>query len=289
MHEHESLSSQRGGKGRVEEGSRLPVYFLCHGAGPWPWVPEMRDWHAQMAAGLRDIPRQLGRKPKAVLLISAHWEEPVFTVQSAAQPGMLYDYGGFPPHTYSVQYRSPGAPELASRVQQLLAQAGIEVSEDSQRGYDHGMFAPMAVIYPQADVPVLQLSLRSNLNATEHLAVGRALAPLRGEGVLIIGSGSSYHNMRTFGPMGRAPSSMFDDWLAETLMQVTSAERSQRLAQWEQAPGARVAHPREEHLLPLMVVVGAAEQDEARRVYFEEAFMDSATVSSYCLQGRAQG
>lgn len=155
-----------------------------------------------MAAGLRDIPRQLGRKPKAVLLISAHWEEPVFTVQSAAQPGMLYDYGGFPPHTYSVQYRSPGAPELASRVQQLLVQAGIEVGEDSQRGYDHGMFAPMAVIYPQADVPVLQLSLRSNLNATEHLAVGRALAPLRGEGVLIIGSGSSYHNMRTFGPMG---------------------------------------------------------------------------------------
>lgn len=289
MHKHESLSSQRGGKGRVEEGSRLPVYFLCHGAGPWPWVPEMRDWHAQMAAGLCDIPRQLGRKPKAVLLISAHWEEPVFTVQSAAQPGMLYDYGGFPPHTYSVQYRSPGAPELASRVQQLLAQACIEVSEDSQRGYDHGMFAPMAVIYPQADVPVLQLSLRSNLNATEHLAVGRALAPLRGEGVLIIGSGSSYHNMRTFGPMGRAPSRLFDDWLAETLMQVTSAERSQRLAQWEQAPGARMAHPREEHLLPLMVVVGAAEQDEARRVYFEEAFMDSATVSSYCLQGRAQG
>lgn len=289
MHEHESLSSQRGGNGRLEEGSRLPVYFLCHGAGPWPWVPQMRDWHAQMAAGLRDIPRQLGRKPKAVLLISAHWEEPVFTVQSAAHPGMLYDYGGFPPHTYSVQYRSPGAPELASRVQLLLAQAGIEVGEDSQRGYDHGMFAPMAVIYPQADVPVLQLSLRSNLNATEHLAVGRALAPLRGEGVLIIGSGSSYHNMRTFGSMGRAPSILFDDWLAETLMQVTSAERSQRLAQWEQAPGARMAHPREEHLLPLMVVVGAAEQDEARRVYFEEAFMDSATVSSYCLQGRAQG
>ncbi len=270
-----------------EAEARLPVYFLCHGAGPWPWVSEMQDWHAQMAAGLRDIPRQLGRKPRAVLLISAHWEEAEFTVQSAAQPGMLYDYGGFPPNTYSLHYRSPGAPELAEHVLHLLARAGIKVREDSQRGYDHGMFAPMAVIYPQADVPVLQLSLRSSFSAAEHLAAGRALASLRDEGVLIIGSGSSYHNMRTFGPSGRGPSKLFDDWLAETLMLVTPAERSQRLSAWEQAPGARMAHPREEHLLPLMVAVGAAEQDAARRVYFEEAFMDSATVSSYCLSSEA--
>ena len=272
----------------MNSDGRMPAYFLCHGAGPWPWVPEMRDWHAQMAAGMREIPRQLRRTPRAVLLISAHWEEPVFTVQSAAQPGMLYDYGGFPPHTYSLHYRSPGAPELASRVLQLLAHSGIQARADAQRGYDHGMFAPMAVIYPQADVPVLQLSLRSDLNAAEHLALGRALAPLRDEGVLIIGSGSSYHNMRTFGPIGRAPSKLFDDWLAETLMQVTPAERSQRLADWQAAPGARMAHPREEHLLPLMVVVGAAEQEMARRVYFEEAFMDSATVSSYCLQPESE-
>ena len=272
----------------MNSDGRMPAYFLCHGAGPWPWVPEMRDWHAQMAAGLRDIPRQLRCTPRAVLLISAHWEEPVFTVQSAAQPGMLYDYGGFPPHTYSLHYRSPGAPELASRVLQLLAHSGIQAHADGQRGYDHGMFAPMAVIYPQADVPVLQLSLRSDLNAAEHLALGRALAPLRDEGVLIIGSGSSYHNMRTFGPIGRAPSKLFDDWLAETLMQVTPAERSQRLADWQAAPGARMAHPREEHLLPLMVVVGAAEQETARRVYFEEAFMNSATVSSYRLQAESE-
>lgn len=286
MKERESLNSQAV-SGLIEAGARMPVYFLCHGAGPWPWVPEMLDWHALMAKDLRNIPRQLARKPRAVLLISAHWEEPVFTVQSAAHPGMLYDYGGFPPHTYDLHYRASGSPELAVRVQQLLAQAGEDARADKQRGYDHGMFVPMAVIYPQADVPVLQLSLRSNLNAAEHLAVGRALAPLRDEGVLIIGSGSSYHNMRSFGPVGRAPSKLFDDWLAETLMQMTPAARSQRLAAWERAPGARVAHPREEHLLPLMVVVGAAEQDQARRVYFEEAFMGSATLSSYCLEAGA--
>lgn len=286
MEEREGLGSQAV-SGLMVAGARMPVYFLCHGAGPWPWVPEMHDWHALMAEGLRNIPRQLVHRPRAVLLISAHWEEPVFTVQSAAHPGMLYDYGGFPPHTYSLHYRAPGSPELAGRVQQLLAQAGEDTRADEQRGYDHGMFVPMAVIYPQADVPVLQLSLRSNLNAAEHLAVGRALAPLRDEGVLIIGSGSSYHNMRSFGPVGRAPSKLFDDWLAETLMQMTPATRSQRLADWDRAPGARTAHPREEHLLPLMVVVGAAEQDLARRVYFEEAFMDSATLSSYCLQAGA--
>lgn len=286
MKERESLNGQAV-SGLIEAGARMPVYFLCHGAGPWPWVPEMLDWHALMTEGLRNIPRQLARKPRTVLLISAHWEEPVFTVQSAAHPGMLYDYGGFAPHTYDLHYRASGSPELAGRVQQLLAQAGEDARADKQRGYDHGMFVPMAVIYPQADVPVLQLSLRSNLNAAQHLAVGRALAPLRDEGVLIIGSGSSYHNMRSFGPVGRAPSKLFDDWLAETLMQMTPLGRSQRLAAWERAPGARVAHPREEHLLPLMVVVGAAEQDQARRVYFEEAFMGSATLSSYCLGARA--
>lgn len=264
---------------------RMPVYFICHGAGPWPWVAEMQDWHAQMAASLRDIPRQLGALPQAILLISAHWEAAEFTVQSVVQPCMLYDYGGFPPHTYQVQYPSPGSPALAQRVQQLAQQGGIAVQADHQRGYDHGMFAPLQIIYPHAQVPVVQLSLRRSLNAAEHLALGRALAPLRDEGVLIMGSGSSYHNMRTFGVAGHSPSQLFDDWLAETLLYSSAAERSQRLAYWEQAPAARIAHPREEHLLPLMVVIGAAESDAAQRVYFEESFMGSATLSSYRLGG----
>ena len=262
---------------------RMPVYYLSHGGGPWPWMPQMAGQYAQLAASLADIPRQLPRTPKAILMVSAHWEEPAFTVQAAAQPGMIYDYGGFPPETYQIHYRSPGSPALAQRVTDLLQQAGIAVDVDAERGYDHGMFSPMQAIYPDASVPVVQLSLKSGLDPAEHLALGRALAPLRGEDVLIIGSGLSYHNLRAFGPQAQAPAKAFDDWLADTMLQTPPAQRSQRLIDWEAAPAARMAHPREEHLLPLMVAVGAAESEHAVRIYHEDAFMGGLAVSSYRL------
>ncbi len=262
---------------------RMPVYYLSHGGGPWPWMPQMAGQYAQLAASLADVPRQLPRTPKAILMVSAHWEEPAFTVQAAAQPGMIYDYGGFPPETYRIHYRSPGSPALAQRVTDLLQQAGIAVDVDAERGYDHGMFSPMQAIYPDASVPVVQLSLKSGLDPAEHLALGRALAPLRGEDVLIIGSGLSYHNLRAFGPQAQAPAKAFDDWLADTMLQTPPAQRSQRLIDWEAAPAARMAHPREEHLLPLMVAVGAAESEHAVRIYHEDAFMGGLAVSSYRL------
>jgi aromatic ring-opening dioxygenase catalytic subunit (LigB family) len=261
--------------------TRLPTYFISHGGGPWPWMKaEMGDTYAQLEAALADMPRQIGRKPAAVLMVSAHWEAPAFTVQATAQPGMIYDYGGFPPHTYQVHYRSPGAPAVAQRVQALLQAAGLPVAVDTERGYDHGMFSPMQAIYPAADVPVLQLSLKRGLDPAEHLALGRALAPLRDEDVLIVGSGLSYHNLRAFGPQAAAPSKAFDDWLADALAR-PGAQRSQALVAWEQAPAARIAHPREEHLIPLMVAVGAAEGDAAVRVYHESAFVGGLSVSSY--------
>ena len=261
----------------------MPVYFVTHGGGPWPWVPQWLPWHAQLAQSLRAMPAQIGQRPRAVLLISAHWEEAEFTVQTAARPGMLYDYSGFPADTYAVQYPAVGDPELASQVAALLQGAAMVCAQDGQRGFDHGAFVPLHLIYPQADVPVVQLSLRASLNAGEHLALGRILAPLRKQGVLILGSGASYHNMRTFGPAGHAPSKLFDDWLARTLMGLPAAQRSQQLAEWTRAPAARIAHPREEHLLPLMVAVGAAGEDVAQRVFHQHGFMDSATVSSYRL------
>ncbi|MEG0923125.1 MAG: class III extradiol ring-cleavage dioxygenase [Comamonas sp.] len=267
----------------VSSTARMPVYFISHGGGPWPWMPEMHDFYAQLEASLADMPRQLGRTPKAILMLSAHWEAPAFTVQATAQPGMIYDYGGFPAHTYQIHYRSPGSPALAQRVVDLLQQAGIPVNVDTERGYDHGMFSPMKAIYPDAQVPVVQLSLRQGLDPAEHLALGRALAALRDEDVLIIGSGLSYHNLRAFGPQAHAPAKAFDDWLADTMLNVDSQERSQRLVNWEDAPAARLAHPREEHLLPLMVAVGAAEGDRAVRVYHEDAFMGGLAVSSYRL------
>ena len=262
---------------------RMPVYFISHGGGPWPWMPQAASAYANLAASLADIPRQLPRTPKAILMVSAHWEEPTFTVQATAQPGMIYDYGGFPPETYHIHYRSAGSPALAQRVSALLAQAGIPVGVDAERGYDHGMFSPMRAIYPDANVPVVQLSLRQGLDPAEHLALGRALAALRDEDVLIIGSGLSYHNLRAFGPQAHVPAKAFDDWLADTMLHADARERTQRLLDWESAPAARFAHPREEHLLPLMVAVGAAESDRAVRVYHEDAFMGGLAVSSFRL------
>lgn len=269
--------------------TRLPTYFISHGGGPWPWMKkEMGNTYAQLEAALADMPRQIGRTPKAVLMLSAHWEEPAFTAQAHPQPPMLYDYGGFPAHTYNVHYDAPGSPALARRVQALVQGAGLPAAIDSARGFDHGMFSPMVAIYPQADVPTVQLSLLRGLDPAAHLALGRALAPLRDEDVLIIGSGLSYHNLRAFGPQAAAPSKAFDDWLQRTVVEGAPAARPQALLDWTGAPAARLAHPREEHLLPLMVAVGAAEQDAAVRIYHEQAFMGGLSVSSFRL-GDAAG
>lgn len=262
--------------------SRLPTYFISHGGGPWPWMkPQMGGTYDQLEAALARMPADLGRTPRAVLMVSAHWEEAQFTVQTNPAPPMLYDYGGFPDFTYQIQYPAPGAPDVAMRVRAVLADAGIASQEDAARGFDHGMFSPMAVIYPKADVPVLQLSLKRGLVPADHLALGRALAQLRDEDILIIGSGLSYHNLRNFGPAARAPSAAFDAWLDSTLAMADAATRSSTLAAWEQAPAARLAHPREEHLLPLMVALGAAENEAATRVYHEHKFFGGITVSSY--------
>lgn len=264
---------------------RLPTYFISHGGGPWPWIAEMQASMAPLAASLRGIAAEVaalhGAPPRAVLSVSGHWEEPVFTTMASARPGMLYDYGGFPEHTYRISYPAPGAPALAARITELLQGAGIAAAQDAERGFDHGTFAPLAVMYPQAEVPVLQLSLKHGYDPEEHLAVGRALAPLRDEGVLIVGSGLSFHNLRLRGPGAAAPSAAFDAWLHETLEAGTPAERSARLHAWAQAPAARIAHPQEDHLLPLLVALGAAENEKATTVYHEVMAWTGWTVSSW--------
>jgi aromatic ring-opening dioxygenase catalytic subunit (LigB family) len=212
-------------------------------------------------------------------MISAHWEETAFTVMDAPAPGMLYDYGGFPPHTYDVVYPAPGDPALAERVVALIEAAGLPAARDSQRGFDHGAFCTLVPMFPQADVPVVQLSLKRGLDPAGHLALGRALAPLRDEGVLILGSGFSFHNLRLYGPSGREPSAAFDGWLQSVLP--SPAGRAERLLAWAQAPAARIAHPREEHLLPLMVAAGAAEGDAVSCNYHETDFMGGVTASSF--------
>ncbi len=261
---------------------RLPTYFLSHGGGPWPYLGgPFREHYRALEASLQETARELGGKPRAILAVSGHWEAPEFAVMASPHPGMVYDYAGFPEHTYEVQYPAPGSPELAHRVQGLLETADIAARLDDKRGFDHGCFAPLAVMYPDADVPVVQLSLKSGYDPEAHLAAGRALAPLRDDGVLILGSGLSYHNLREFGEQAKEASAAFDAWLQDALLNVDPAERSRRLLQWDAAPEARRAHPREDHLIPLMVAVGAAEQEAAACVYHEQDFFGGVTVSSF--------
>lgn len=251
------------------EAQRLPVVFLPHGGGPWPFVRLPFGSDAEQAElarylrGVRDVPAS---PPKALLVISAHWEQPRPTVMNGKQPPLLFDYYGFPQESYELTWPAPGAPELAARVQSLLEAAGIASDSNDERGYDHGTFVPLKLAYPDADIPTVQLSLKAGLDPKEHLAIGRALEPLRSEGVFIIGSGMSYHNMRAMGPQGRPAASTFDAWLRDAATRPQS-ERDARLAEWSHAPAARAAHPREEHLLPLMVIAGAAGRDQGRIAY----------------------
>lgn len=254
---------------------RLPTYFIPHGAGPcffMDWDPA--DAWSAMQSWLSQLLQDIGTKPKALLVISGHWEAPSFTINVAERPGLLFDYSGFPPHTYELTWPAPGSPTLARRVEQLLSEHGIEHAE-AERDLDHGVFIPLKVAIPEADIPVVQLSLKQGLNPGAHLALGRALAPLRDEGVLIVGSGMSFHNMRRF-RFGKsdavdADSIRFTEWLRETVSS-EPAEKEQRLIRWMEAPGGRESHPREEHLMPLHVVAGAALDDAGEQV-FEDVVM----------------
>jgi aromatic ring-opening dioxygenase catalytic subunit (LigB family) len=251
----------------------LPTLYLPHGAGPcffMEWTAGPPDTWERMAAWLRGIGGTLPEPPRALLVVSAHWEAPVPTVTSAGAPPLLYDYYGFPQHTYELTWPAPGDPALAATVCDLLGAAGIDSGTDDRRGFDHGVFIPLKVAFPEAPFPTVQLSLRERLDPREHIAIGRALAPLRDQGVLILGSGMSYHNMRAFRTgEGRQHSERFDAWMTKAV-ELDRPAREEALAGWNTAPSARESHPREEHLLPLMVAAGAAPRDAGRVVFRDE-------------------
>ena len=260
--------------------TRFPVFFLSHGGGPWPWVDGMKEMFARTAREFAQLPSRLPARPKAVLVITGHWEAPRFSVSTAEPPPMDYDYSGFPEHTYRLQYPAPGSPALARRVQDLLGQSGMPCDGDATRGFDHGTFVPLSLMYPDADVPVVLLSLKSDYDAAEHIRAGEAIAPLRDEGVLIVGSGLTYHNMAGFGRTSSTPvAEAFEAYLESAVTQADPAVRTQMLVNWEAAPGARRAHPREDHLLPLMVVAGAAGADRGERVFVDHVMQ--VAMASY--------
>ncbi|MFI6155197.1 dioxygenase [Kitasatospora sp. NPDC051170] len=230
---------------------RMPTLYLSHGAPPLADDPV---WPGELAAWAADLPH-----PKAVLMVSAHWEEAPLALGAVETVPLVYDFWGFPEHYYRVRYAAPGAPELAERVRKLLRAPGTPVQDIPDRGLDHGAYVPLVEMYPEADVPVLQVSLPT-LDPQRLMEIGRRLAPLRDEGVLIVGSGFFTHNLRALSSDGRVTSVMaeFDDWGRRAL----AAHDLDALLDFEhKAPAGRLAHPRTEHFAPLFVTLGAGEAD----------------------------
>jgi aromatic ring-opening dioxygenase catalytic subunit (LigB family) len=237
------------------------VLFLSHGGGPLPLLGD--EGHKEMVDCLKKIAANI-QKPSAIIVISAHWEEKIPTITSGENPSLIYDYYGFPEESYAIKYSCPGEPLLANNIYRLLENSGIASKQNDQRGFDHGLFVPLKIMYPDANIPCVQLSLVSTLNPSEHIKIGQALQNLNYDNLLVIGSGFSFHNMKAFfSPEtneSKAMNEFFENWLLATCtnQDIDEGERTQRLIQWTKAPFARYCHPREEHLLPLHVCYGAA-------------------------------
>jgi len=252
-----------------DEAILSPVLFIPHGGGPLPLLGD--PGHQQLLDFLPGIAAKIPM-PSAICVISAHWEESIATITSGTSPSLIYDYYGFLDAAYAIQYPAPGSPNLADKIFTALQQNGISVRLDEQRGFDHGLFVPLKLMFPDAQIPCVQLSLLSNLDPAAHIAIGKALRPLRQDKVLFIGSGFSFHNMRAFFTDNQGvdeQNTAFQTWLMATCTdpKLSFAERTSRLIAWARAPGARYCHPREEHLLPLHVCAGLA--DETAELVFE--------------------
>ncbi len=247
----------------------------------WTWGPA--DTWQSTQRFLEGLAATLPVVPKAILVISGHWEEPAFTASTVADPRLIFDYHGFPEHTYQLTWPAPGDPELANRVVELLKTAGLPAGTSESRGFDHGVFVPLKVAFPEATIPVVTLSLAESLDPALHLAAGRALAPLRDEGVLIVASGMSFHNLRAyFRPDTAERAREFDAWLTKAV-ESPRAERDALLKAWRDAPSAVYSHPREEHLAPLFVAAGAGGDGPGKRVFTDEPM--GAAISAYRFDG----
>jgi aromatic ring-opening dioxygenase catalytic subunit (LigB family) len=269
----------------MNDSEKLPAYFVPHGGGPWHVMDDAfgdPEGYGKLKKYLEDLGKKYKDRINAVLVISGHWEEPVPTIYSSESPALFYDYYGFPEFTYKLQWPAKGDAGLALQVEKLLKTSGFRTDMDDKRGYDHGTFVPMMVAFPDVNVPVVQLSLIKGLNPQTHIKMGKALEPLRKEGVLIIGSGMSYHNMQGFmseSLTGASASKQFDEWLTRSVEKNNAIKRNELLVNWEKAPKARESHPRSEHLAPLFVIAGAAGDDTAIRDY--SGLLMSINISGY--------
>ncbi len=259
--------------------NKAQIVYFSHGGGPLPFLGD--PGHQAMVEFMTKLPSQL-RKPDAILVISAHWEESVVTLLGASNPPLYYDYYGFPQEAYEITYPVHGHPALADRITAILEKDHIPNRIDTERGFDHGVFIPLKLMYPEADIPVLQISLLRGLDAAAHITLGAALHELMQENILIVGSGFSFHNQNAF--FGRESGAAdlandaFQDWLIETCTHsLSQEEREERLLGWEKAPAARYCHPREEHLLPLHVCAGMAKTPA--KVVFDDQILGKRGVA----------
>ena len=266
----------------INEGERRgTVIYFSHGGGPLPILGDKS--HGDMVKFMKHLPSRF-KKPEAIIVVSAHWEENVATLLGAPRPEMMYDYYGFPDEAYDITYPTPGSPELALRISSILEQNQIANRLDYARGFDHGLFIPLKIMYPDADIPSIQLSLIRGLNPQTHIDLGKAIRGLLNENILIIGSGFSFHNLSAFIRDGEEPEDKanngFQDWLIETCTKpMVQNQREDRLINWEKAQSARYCHPREEHLLPLHVCAGAAGENVVATKIFDNYILGKRTVA----------
>ena len=265
-------------KNRYRKGKAI---YISHGGGPLPILGDKS--HKAMVQFMQHLPSKFG-KPDTIIVISAHWEESVATVLGSSNPVMFYDYYGFPDEAYNITYPAPGDFELASRVVHILKEKRIGWRIDDKRGFDHGLFIPLKLMYPEADIPTIQLSLVRGLEPVVHIEMGKALNELMSENILVIGSGFSFHNMGAFSRDGNISkdqaNDLFQEWLIETCTApLTQEEREKRLIHWEEAPAARYCHPREEHLLPLHVCVGIAGENSQAEKIFDDYILGKRAVA----------
>lgn len=244
----------------------IQALYLSHGGGPLPLLGD--EGHVEMVDSLKALASRI-QKPQAIIVISAHWEAEAVHIQHMQKPDIIYDYYGFPEAAYRITYPAVGHTELAEHLHQRFSDKGIDSQLDDKRGYDHGVYVPLKIMYPEADIPCIQLSLLNNLDPQQHINIGKAiaqtLADKQFEHTLVIGSGFSFHNMRAFHQQDGTPDTRnqaFEAWLIDTMTnaKLTENERTQRLIDWKKAPYASYCHPREEHLIPLHVCYGLTQK-----------------------------
>jgi 4,5-DOPA dioxygenase extradiol len=268
---------------------RFPTLFVNHGGGPMPLLGQQPKIVEHLQQVRKDFLLASTQKPKGIVLISAHWESDPIQITSSTAPSMYYDYSGFPSSTYEYQYPAPGSPALAEQIHTLLSNKGITSELNSKRGFDHGVFVPMMILNPEADIPVVCVSLHTSLRADTHIALGSALQTLREQEIMIIGSGYTFHNMKAFfSPSSKtfSASTQFNEWLKEAILNSKNHDDMlHKLERWENAPSARECHPREEHLLPLLVTAAAAGKQSVPKLLFNiDSSAGEHAISSYVFE-----